>query len=230
MRRGTSIPTVLLTAVVTFFMAWFGFVAIFATNNGFDGPSALGSTLTVVTCVWTSVAALVCLLRLWTSRVSDLGRAVATIPFVLVIVTAIWFLVSVFGGEQSHDFGLAGPDGAWLALVFTCFNLALAGGFVAGVGAIERHADRRSQILMAQHSAVESAHVAPSSSAVPDAGSPVLRGVGQVHELPTWFGWSSAVAAVVIAVALALVHQYVVLSTVSGAGARERRASGPSSA
>ncbi|WP_255417445.1 hypothetical protein [Dermacoccus sp. 147Ba] len=42
MRRGTSIPAVLLAAVVSFFMAWFGFVAIFATNNGFDGPSALG--------------------------------------------------------------------------------------------------------------------------------------------------------------------------------------------
>ncbi|MBE7372684.1 hypothetical protein [Dermacoccus barathri] len=60
--------------------------------------------------------------------------------------------------------------------------------------------------------------MAPSSSAVPDAGNPVLRGVGQVHELPTWFGWSSAVAAVVIAIALALVNRYVALSTVSGSG------------
>lgn len=98
MRRGTSIPAVLLAAVVSFFMAWFGFVAIFATNNGFDGPSALGSTLTVVTCVGTGVVALVCVLRLWTSRVGDLGRDFATIPFVLVIVAAIWFLVSAFGG------------------------------------------------------------------------------------------------------------------------------------
>ncbi|KLO63385.1 hypothetical protein AA983_00595 [Dermacoccus sp. PE3] len=208
----------LLAAVVSFFMAWFGFVAIFASNNGFDGPSALGSTLTVVTCVGTGVVALVCVLRLWTSRVGDLGRAFATIPFVLVIVAAIWFLVSAFGGEQGHDFGLAGPDGAWLALVLTCFNLALAGGFVAGLGAIERHADRRSQTLLAPHSAVESAPLAPSSSAVPHAGNPVLRGVGQVHELPTWFGWSSAVAAVVIAIALALVNRYVALSTVSGSG------------
>lgn len=217
-RRSTSIPAVLLAVVVSFFMAWFGFVAIFATNNGFDGASALGSTLTVVTCVGTGVVALVCVLRLWTSRVGDLGRAFATIPFVLVIVAAIWFLVSAFGGEQGHDFGLAGPDGAWLALVLTCFNLALAGGFVAGLGAIERHADRRSQTLLAPHSAVESAPVAPSSSAVPHAGNPVLRGVGQVHELATWFGWSSAVAAVVIGIALALVNRYVALSTVSGSG------------
>lgn len=53
---------------------------------------------------------------------------------------------------------------------------------------------------------------------MPHARNPVLRGVGQVHELPTWFGWSSAVAAVVIAIALALVNRYVALPTVSGSG------------